>query len=211
MDKSTLKVQRNPELGRYYVAARNLKAGEVLFEEKPFAIGPKTSSPPLCLSCYCPVDGGEDGPKCSKCSWPLCKQCNEAGGNYWHNGECEIFVKANCKFQCVEDSTASCVQLDCITPLRWVCLYIHYKVFIKLFTWARCKGQVQWRRKCLFLKSVRITHSCVFFKQKIITNVFDAIYEKSRLVSILVWHENSDINYMIENRFHMPNLAPKPV
>jgi hypothetical protein len=118
MDLTTVKIQQNPEFGRYFVAARDLKAGEVLFEETPFALGPKTSSPPLCLNCYCPVDGGAGGPRCSTCSWPLCAECNAMASKRWHSGECEVFAKAKCKFQSVDDSTTGCPQLDCITPLR---------------------------------------------------------------------------------------------
>jgi hypothetical protein len=116
--KNMLKLLQNPEMGRYYVAARNLKAGEMMFEELPFVIGPKPDSPPICLSCYCPVDGSTNGPKCTKCLWPLCPECNESGGSVWHKGECAVFVKSKNKFQCVEDSTTGCPQLDCITPLR---------------------------------------------------------------------------------------------
>lgn len=36
----------------------------------------------------------------------------------YHKGECDLFVKHRVKFQNVEDSTAVCAQLDCITPLR---------------------------------------------------------------------------------------------
>ncbi|XP_055638361.1 SET domain-containing protein SmydA-8-like [Toxorhynchites rutilus septentrionalis] len=118
MDK-TFKVKENPELGRYGVAAKDLKAGEMLFEEKPFAIGPKVENPPVCLECCCPVDGGVTGPKCSHCGWPLCEECvSKQDDIVYHKKECALFVKHKVKFQNVEDSTASCIQLDCITPLR---------------------------------------------------------------------------------------------
>lgn len=113
------KVLECPELGRYAVSAKNLKAGEVILEETPFAIGPKVDSAPLCLECCCPVDGGADGPKCSTCGWPLCEECNDDKDSIvYHKQECALFVKNKVKFQNVEDSTASCMQLDCITPLR---------------------------------------------------------------------------------------------
>lgn len=118
MDK-TFKVLENSEFGRYGVAAKDLKAGEILFEEKSFAIGPKVESPPVCLECCCPVDGGATGPKCSQCGWPLCEECAANQANIvYHKKECALFVKQKVKFLNVEDSTASCIQLDCITPLR---------------------------------------------------------------------------------------------
>ncbi|XP_040170568.1 SET domain-containing protein SmydA-8 [Anopheles arabiensis] len=119
MGDSTYKVLECPELGRYGVAARDLKAGELLFEETPFAVGPKLDSPPLCLECCCPVDGGEGGPRCSRCGWPLCEDCSAGGAELvYHRGECEVFAANGVRFRPVEDSTAGCVQLDCITPLR---------------------------------------------------------------------------------------------
>lgn len=37
----TYDVRKNAELGRYAVASRNLKAGDVILEEVPFTHGPK--------------------------------------------------------------------------------------------------------------------------------------------------------------------------
>lgn len=34
-------VRKNSELGRYAVASRNIKAGDVILEESPFTHGPK--------------------------------------------------------------------------------------------------------------------------------------------------------------------------
>ncbi|XP_049279270.1 SET domain-containing protein SmydA-8 [Anopheles funestus] len=118
MDDDTYKVLECPELGRYGVAGRNLKAGDRLFEERPFAVGPKLDSPPLCLECCCPVDGGEAGPRCSRCGWPLCEDCSGMRELVYHRGECEVFSVSGVRFRPVDDSTAGCVQLDCITPLR---------------------------------------------------------------------------------------------
>ena len=62
-------IEKSAELGRYLVAARDLKAGEVLFEEPPLVVGPVVMTPPVCLHCYTPVDGSF---KCRKSGWPLC-------------------------------------------------------------------------------------------------------------------------------------------
>ncbi|XP_053691863.1 SET domain-containing protein SmydA-8 [Sabethes cyaneus] len=113
------KVLENPELGRYSVAAKVIQAGEILFEEKPFAIGPKVDSPPVCLECCCTVDGSAAGPKCAFCGWPICEECGENLSNIvYHKKECALFVENKVKFQNVPNSNISCIQLDCITPLR---------------------------------------------------------------------------------------------
>ena len=52
-----MKVGQSKELGKYVTAARDLKAGEVLFTEAPLVVGPVQMTQPVCLSCYTPVDG----------------------------------------------------------------------------------------------------------------------------------------------------------
>ena len=57
--------------GRYVVATRDIKAGEVIFEEQPVTAGPKQFTPPVCLGCFDPVDGSF---VCPRCGWPMCSQ-----------------------------------------------------------------------------------------------------------------------------------------
>ncbi len=67
-----------PELGRFVVAARDIKAGEVIIEEQPVTVGPKQFTVPVCLGCYRDLFE-EDSVWCSKCGWPLCSSdCQEA-------------------------------------------------------------------------------------------------------------------------------------
>lgn len=44
------KIANSPALGRYLVAAKNLKAGDVIISELPLIIGP--CGEPVCLGCY---------------------------------------------------------------------------------------------------------------------------------------------------------------
>ena len=52
-----VQVGQSKELGKYVTAARDLKAGEVLFTEAPLVVGPVQMTQPVCLDCYTPVDG----------------------------------------------------------------------------------------------------------------------------------------------------------
>lgn len=63
------KIEKSEAMGRYLTASKDLKAGEILFEEAPLVVGPVTVTPPVCLHCYVPVDGSF---KCRKSGWPLC-------------------------------------------------------------------------------------------------------------------------------------------
>lgn len=110
-------IKENSELGRYSCATKDIVAGEILFEEYPFVVGPKPNSPPVCLVCCCPINGGTNGPRCPECRWPLCENCI---GHNLHRKECEIFVKNKMIFQDFPSFEEACMQLDCITPLRYI-------------------------------------------------------------------------------------------
>ena len=44
-------------MGRYIIATRDLKPGELILAEAPLVIAPMAVTPPVCLVCYKPVDG----------------------------------------------------------------------------------------------------------------------------------------------------------
>ncbi|XP_004931827.1 SET domain-containing protein SmydA-8 [Bombyx mori] len=111
-DISHYTIQQNDKYGRYLVASRDLDAGELIFCDTPFAVGPKPDTPPLCLGCYVPVDNT----LCSRCGWPICSV--ECESSSQHVAECAVFATAKVRFQPVDDWTTCAPQLDCITPLR---------------------------------------------------------------------------------------------
>lgn len=111
-----IEVTQNSEMGRYAILRKTVSAGEILFEELPFVIGPKPQTTPVCLGCCCPIDGTRMGPRCPKCEWPLCDV--KCPGSKWHEKECNLFVTNKVVFQNVTSSESICMQLDCITPLR---------------------------------------------------------------------------------------------
>lgn len=116
--KNHFKVLQQDKVGRYAVATKPLSAGSIIFEEHPFAIGPKAGSPAICLECCTPVDGSSNGPRCNKCGWPLCDDCKLNSSRQLHARECELFQSKRVKFQHLPTAHHVCLQLDCITPLR---------------------------------------------------------------------------------------------
>ncbi|RZC35634.1 histone-lysine N-methyltransferase ASHR1 [Asbolus verrucosus] len=113
-DQVLFTTKRNDEVGRFAVAKQPLKPGDLIFSETPFAYGPKSDSPPLCLGCFAPADCTV---LCTKCSWPVCgPQCEAAAPHKEY--ECEAFARAKVKFQPMEDPTQICLQYECVTPLR---------------------------------------------------------------------------------------------
>lgn len=116
MNKS-IKLTKNRILGRYAAVDENVSAGEILFEEYAFVVGPKNNSKVICLVCCRPLNGATIGEqRCPKCKWPLCEKCIN---KQIHNLECEIFVKNSVTFYNLNGTENEvCLQLDCITPLR---------------------------------------------------------------------------------------------
>lgn len=48
---SPMRVSFNDKVGRYYVATRNIKPGEIVLREAPLVIGPSQVTPPVCVGC----------------------------------------------------------------------------------------------------------------------------------------------------------------
>ncbi|XP_066992449.2 SET domain-containing protein SmydA-8 isoform X1 [Anabrus simplex] len=112
-------------MGRYLVAAKNLRAGDVIVSEFPLVVGPAQGCQPLCLGCYKRLC--EDGPhkyRCSGCGWPLCgPDCPGFHTEYGHSeAECSLFAKKPQKFP--DDLTECSIksQYQAIVPLRCLLL-----------------------------------------------------------------------------------------
>ena len=78
---SVLKLVKDTSGHLYYVATRNIKVDEIVYEEKePIVIGPMVHEPllPLCLSCYIELTK-ETARPCATCGWPLCRDCKTHG------------------------------------------------------------------------------------------------------------------------------------
>jgi MYND finger len=48
---SPIRVCKNDKIGRYYVATRNIKPGEIVLREAPLIIGPSQVTGPVCVGC----------------------------------------------------------------------------------------------------------------------------------------------------------------
>lgn len=112
------RVEKNSDFGRFAVAITNIEAGQLLFEEYPFAYGPKCNTKCICLECYTFINGDCTGGRCKVCTWPLCENCAKLTELKCHSAECKLFKSNKCKFYNTLDPLSVCIQLDCITPLR---------------------------------------------------------------------------------------------
>ena len=94
------------------VAARNIKAGEIILAEAPLVLGPAQTTMPVCLACYVPVDGSY---KCPRSGWPLCgPTCSKAIAK-----NPEVVVPSQCEAQFeIEDYYKPSYMYECIIVLR---------------------------------------------------------------------------------------------
>ncbi|XP_068215548.1 SET domain-containing protein SmydA-8-like [Palaemon carinicauda] len=111
-------IEVHPVYGRYCVATRDIKPGEIIMKEAPVVVGPRSMMTPLCLGCHRTVTGDY---ACSKCNFPLCSSICE--NSIFHETECKVLSKAK-KLTYKMDATQIDPAYECILPLR--CLLTKY-------------------------------------------------------------------------------------
>lgn len=47
-----IKMCQNDKVGRFYVATRDIKPGEIVLREAPLVVGPSQATPPVCVGCF---------------------------------------------------------------------------------------------------------------------------------------------------------------
>ncbi|CAG7822180.1 unnamed protein product, partial [Allacma fusca] len=79
---SSFVIKDDPELGKGFIASRDIKAGVVILDEKPAVQATTWNQPsffpfPSCMTCGLLMTF-EFGKHCSKCKWPVCsRECEE--------------------------------------------------------------------------------------------------------------------------------------
>lgn len=115
------KIERTDEMGRYMVASRDIKPGELIIKESPVVIGPRIDSVPLCLGCYKTATTVDSKPRlCSKCNVaPIC--CPECEAKPSHSeSECDSYLRFSDKDPSKILSLTDNLQI--VMPLRCLLL-----------------------------------------------------------------------------------------
>ncbi|GAB0095454.1 SET domain-containing protein [Sergentomyia squamirostris] len=118
-------VECDENVGRFLVASRNLKFGDVILKEQPLIIGPSQVTAPVCLGCLQEIQQ-ESAKKCSRCGWPMCSDDCEKSTN--HSAECKLtearggitiehFIAPHPIYQCI--LTLRCLLLKDTSPEKW--------------------------------------------------------------------------------------------
>ncbi|XP_026471009.1 SET and MYND domain-containing protein DDB_G0277331-like [Ctenocephalides felis] len=108
------KVEKSDTLGRYLVASRTIKSGEIILKEKPAVKGPAQNTGPVCMGCLENVNESNSIP-CEFCGWPFCDiECQKTSK---HKAECEFTVKYRGKVN-VSNWVTPHPLFRLVTPLR---------------------------------------------------------------------------------------------
>jgi len=105
-------IKFTPDVGRYVVASRDIKQGEIIFTENaPLVVGPNQECPALCLVCLGP---GDVEVICEGCGWPMCS--SECAEEHRYSQECSLLSSVPApEFQ---DSETISEAYHPILPLR---------------------------------------------------------------------------------------------
>lgn len=121
-------VRQSDVMGRYVVASRDIRAGEVIIEETALAVGPCTGCGIICLGCYRELDDNKIY-KCKKCKWPMCSGSCPGQGMYTGHStyECETLKSIPPDYTNLDDLRDSyqalmplrCLLLKKMDPEKW--------------------------------------------------------------------------------------------
>ena len=114
-------IEGDNDAGRYLVAGKHLKSGEVVLSEYPIVAGPLyTRSKPVCLQCLKKLSA-ETVVNCPLCGAPLCGDAACLEGGRWHAMECSVLQAAGYQIS-IQNWDADCPIYSCITVLRGLLL-----------------------------------------------------------------------------------------
>ncbi|XP_061719422.1 SET domain-containing protein SmydA-8 [Cydia pomonella] len=121
-------VKHSDVMGRYLVARRDIRAGEIILEAPALAVGPCAGCPIVCLGCYRELHDVALY-KCDGCKWPLCSKTCFGRGRYTGHStyECEALKKCPPNYNELEDLKESyhalmplrCLLLKKADPSKW--------------------------------------------------------------------------------------------
>ncbi|XP_063709852.1 SET domain-containing protein SmydA-8-like [Culicoides brevitarsis] len=104
------RIAKSDVMGRYLVANRDLRAGELIIKVDPVAVGPCAESNPVCLGCSTDLPRCQKKVhKCKNCGWPLCgAKCRGIKKDLGHSTyECDELRKHR-----VSDFLQDCSEQD---------------------------------------------------------------------------------------------------
>ncbi|KAF7272702.1 hypothetical protein GWI33_014534 [Rhynchophorus ferrugineus] len=117
MANKTYKIVKNDLLGRYMVANKNLKQGELIFKENPLFLGPQLNGPSRCFKCLKIIVLSRCC-YCSGCDTAL--MCtNNCEGKFHKQAECDALKVARIKGQVIMENSSLIFPLRCLLMRKY--------------------------------------------------------------------------------------------
>lgn len=152
-------IQHSETFGRYLVASRDIKAGEVILKELPLVLGPRVDSVPICIGCYQPLPVYHQN-RCSRCQVaPVCDvQCERHGDH--SEMECDALRQAAQKYPLVlAEHSQMVLPLRCLLQVRNLPADPRWINFLELESHEKDrKDTLIWRDHQLNVVEVMRTH-----------------------------------------------------
>ncbi|XP_046657363.1 SET domain-containing protein SmydA-8-like [Daphnia pulicaria] len=113
------KIVCDQKFGRFMVASKNIRPGEIIFRDKALITGPKQGCRPCCLTCYTSLEDAEEASlfRCPGCDFPFCQE--ECAKSPNHEAECLVLRRAQTH---IDDMNEFHPIYLCILPLRGLLL-----------------------------------------------------------------------------------------
>ncbi|CAG7826737.1 unnamed protein product, partial [Allacma fusca] len=95
-DCNCYRIIDEPELGKGFVATREIKAGSIILDELPVVFAPSWDTP-SCITCGVTLPRTVKYQRCPKCTWPICSlECAKV--EIHAENECKLFTSKSFGF-----------------------------------------------------------------------------------------------------------------
>lgn len=111
-------IESNEKFGRYLIASRDIRAGEIILKEAALVCGPSQITGPVCVGCMKGLTAA-DHLECERCGWPICQR--ECQNSPEHAGECELTAARGSKIK-IQHFVAPHPSYQCLAALRCMLL-----------------------------------------------------------------------------------------
>lgn len=142
-------IKFSADKGRGLFLLEPVCAGTLVLLEQAAVIGPKQTSPLVCLECFFMLDPIDLEYNCAKCGSTLCQSCSKLEDRPNHDPECQIFQQAGKQFNPFTEKGARALY-TIVTPLRFLLkaernpeiLFLHDNAESRQDTLIYCFNQV---------------------------------------------------------------------
>lgn len=115
------RVEHSEHFGRHLIAARDIRAGEIVLRERALIRGPAQHTAPVCVGCLQALTAEQltNSTGCRRCGWPVCSEACEKVAD--HRAECDLTVARGSRVS-LQNYFSPHPTYQCVTALRCLLL-----------------------------------------------------------------------------------------